>query len=302
MPILDLYSKRQKRLRGEVPDVYQYSEIPKTLRTQIVQVFAEVLGEDRRLKSEEAFALIHKTLCREYGRFELAPSIRSGARTAVNDFVMRAPTEEVLDFLEVAFVVARVYWDDYEFKVSVSASMSPLGAAAELNARFREQGVGFQIESAKIIRTDSQLLHEEAVRPALHLLAEKKYSTINEEFLTAHSHYRAGRHKECLVECLKALESTLKIICTARKWPFSDSDTASKLLDLVFTNGLLPKPLQSEFASLRASLESGIPVLRNRLAGHGQGARSVEVPEYVAAYLLHLSAASILLLLRAHDS
>jgi hypothetical protein len=104
------------------------------------------------------------------------------------------------------------------------------------------------------------------------------------------------------VECLKTLESVLKIICASRKWAYSPNDTASKLLDLVFSNGLLPAALQSEFSALRASLESGVPTVRNRLAGHGQGTTKVEVPEYVASYLLHLTAASVLLLVRAHDA
>ena len=34
MPI-DIFSKRQKRLRGEMPDVYQYDTLPGGLRTQV---------------------------------------------------------------------------------------------------------------------------------------------------------------------------------------------------------------------------------------------------------------------------
>ncbi len=34
--ITDIYSKRQKRLRGEFPDVYQYEDIPNELRNQII--------------------------------------------------------------------------------------------------------------------------------------------------------------------------------------------------------------------------------------------------------------------------
>ena len=31
----ELFSKRQKQLRGEVPEVYQYEDIPQKLRVQI---------------------------------------------------------------------------------------------------------------------------------------------------------------------------------------------------------------------------------------------------------------------------
>jgi hypothetical protein len=38
MALFDLFSKRQKRLRGDVPDVYVYDEIPQVLRVQLVQI------------------------------------------------------------------------------------------------------------------------------------------------------------------------------------------------------------------------------------------------------------------------
>ena len=43
MGIFDLFSKRQKRLRGEAPDVYTYDEIPEPLRVQIVHIFRDIL-------------------------------------------------------------------------------------------------------------------------------------------------------------------------------------------------------------------------------------------------------------------
>lgn len=38
MSTFDLYSKRQKELRGEVPDVYTYESIPQPLKVQIVHI------------------------------------------------------------------------------------------------------------------------------------------------------------------------------------------------------------------------------------------------------------------------
>ena len=105
-----------------------------------------------------------------------------------------------------------------------------------------------------------------------------------------------------MVECLKALESTLKVICRSRAWPYAETDTASRLLAVVFEQKLIPAFLQSEFSSLRSSLESGIPTTRNRLAGHGQGEAPIQVPEHLTAYLLHLTASSILFLIQADRS
>jgi hypothetical protein len=73
----------------------------------------------------------------------------------------------------------------------------------------------------------------EAVKPALELLSDERFAGANAEFLEAHEHYRHGRHAECMNECLKAFESTLKIICKKQKWPFKDTDTAKALIDVV---------------------------------------------------------------------
>ena len=45
MPIFDLYSKRLKRSRGEVSDVYVYDEIPNAARVQIVQMVSDAIGD-----------------------------------------------------------------------------------------------------------------------------------------------------------------------------------------------------------------------------------------------------------------
>jgi len=45
MKAFDLFSKRQKRSRGEVPDVYQYKTIPEVLRVQIVHIIRDAFGD-----------------------------------------------------------------------------------------------------------------------------------------------------------------------------------------------------------------------------------------------------------------
>ena len=59
--------------------------------------------------------------------------------------------------------------------------------------------------------------------------------------------------------------------------------------------------MQSHFTGLRSTLESGVPTVRNKLSGHGQGAEEINVPDYIAAYALHLTASNILLLAKADE-
>ena len=132
------------------------------------------------------------------------------------------------------------------------------------------------------------------------MLSDPMYEGANEEFLSAHEHYREGKYKECLNDCLKAFESTIKSICTQRGWEFNSGDTAKRLIDIVFEHELIPSFMQTHFTALRSTLEAGVPTVRNRLSGHGQGVEEVIVPESVAAYALHLTASNVLLLTRAN--
>jgi len=71
--ILDLFSKRQKRLRGEYPDVYQYTDIPNQLRVRVVHIIKDAFGIDSCVPSfaSETFKQPHDSLAREYGVLSL---------------------------------------------------------------------------------------------------------------------------------------------------------------------------------------------------------------------------------------
>lgn len=174
-------------------------------------------------------------------------------------------------------------------------------AIAELNYRFRDHGVGYQYESGQIIKVDSQFIHSEVIKPALIMLSDRIYKGANEEFLEAHKQYREGNYKDCVNNCLKAFESCLKVICQKRGWNYNKKDTANRLIAIVFDKGLILPSMQSHFTALRSTLESGVPTIRNTQTGHGQGPEKISVPEYIAAYILHLTASNILLLAKADE-
>ncbi|EIZ1200690.1 hypothetical protein MPJ20_004679, partial [Escherichia coli] len=80
------------------------------------------------------------------------------------------------------------------------------------------------------------------------------------------------------------------------------NDTASKLINSCLSQNLIPAYLQSQFTSLKTMLETGIPTIRNKNAGHGQGADIKEVPEELASYMLHLTATNLLFLLKCEKN
>ena len=284
MAIYDIFSKRQKRLRGEVPDVYTYDEIPKALRTQIV------LTLQRAPLYEEIARTVVESLRIEYGVYTLdgagSPVEARGTSFYITElfrFISETHrAEHVLDATELALLYHEEVVDD-------------------INVRFKEHGLGYQFETDKIVRIDSQFIHQEAVKPAFSLLSDPAYASAQDEFLTAHKHYRKGDNKEAIIGACKAFESTMKIICRKRGWAFGDNDTARKLIGVCLKNGLVPLSLQDFMnGGLIKTLESCVPTIRNDNA-HPKEVPT-EVPDYLTSYVLHMTASIIVFLVKAEQA
>lgn len=302
MSIFDLFSKRQKKLRGEVPDVYQYNEIPNKLRVQIIYIIDATLGDIQNYKVAELYTDIHQILCKEYGKFSLTNTPRTPREEIFNFFLQEQDYEHCLDVIEICFsaIYSIVRESPYEFYTS---KQKPDNAIDELNKRFKEAGIGYQFEQGEIIQVDSQFIHSEVVKPVLMLLGkDKDYLGSYSEFITAHEHYRHQRYKECLNECLKAFESVMKAIHKKHSWSISKSDNSKKLVNSCLTNGLIPQYLQTQFCSIGTLLESGVATIRNKGGAHGQGTEIVDVPEYLASYALHLTASNLLFLIKCEEN
>lgn len=313
MGIFDLYSKRQKRLNEPLNDVYTYTDIPEALRVQIVHIWVDALGSPKNYDTwdgqpRETYRFIVEMLCREYGVFKLPFAEKYGDRNhfaELCEFLLKEKNvDRIIDVIEISFRaidnVTREF--NYMHKYSDLANRIADDAINELNQRFLEHSVGYQFTDGNVIRIDSELIHSEIVKPTLTLLHQKQYQGAQDEFLKAHKHYRNGNVKDALVECLKALESTMKVICTKRKWKFPSNANASTLIQVCFDNGLIPLFWNSHFTALRNTLETGVPTARNKLGGHGQGEAVTLVPQHIAAYVIHLTASCITFLVDADSS
>lgn len=299
MPIYKLYSKRQKELRGEMPDIFTYTDFPKGLKVQIVHIIKDAVGEDKSdygsLK-ENLYKSVHDILIREYEVFRLNDNSTFEGQV-LNFFIKESDDEKCLDVVELMFKVINTYVKTSDYYYGTTTEINPEEAIAELNGRFKEHGFGFQFEANEIIKVDSSYVHSEIVKPTINLIWNNRFSGANEEYLKAHEHYRHGRNKECLTECLKAFESTMKIICKEKEWTYSDKDTSKKLINICFQNELIPSFTQNQFTSLRNLLESGVPTIRNRLGGHGQGQVPKTVDDEMTRYALNLTGSNIIFLI-----
>ena len=307
----EVFSKRQQRKQGENPDTYQYETIPDELRVQIFYIWGKMWETpvynnfdelQVSLPTYNAYTSIETTLREEYGVLYLdggdVPNEDGyGFYWVVRNFLLKTEdTNKVIDIIEVSF-----RYIDQVIRYISSDGISPDDAITQLNQRFRQHSVGYQYESGQIVKVDSQYIHSEVVKPALMFLSDPIYEGANEEFLNAHEHYRNDRYKECLNDCLKAFESCLKIICQKRGWSYGEKDTATPLIEIVFDHDFIDPHMKSHFTALGSTLKSGVPTVRNRLSGHGQGPKEIVVPEYIASYILHLTASNVLLLAKADE-
>jgi len=310
MPVYDIYSKRKKRQEnaGRL-DVYKYDEIPEGLRNQVIYIWQTAIGtwqKDPYDRSDEPpesiWIVIHDILCRELGLVSLGKHGDQSFEKCSTFLLGESNIDNILSLIEVSFqMIERVCSEltshgKYVAKITQESD----DAINELNTRFKEHGIGYQYAGSMIIRMDSQYMHTEAVLPAISLLQQPGFEGTSEEFLDAHKNYREGNNKEAISDALKAFESTMKSICILMNWQFPENATAKPLIDICIDNGLIPKPLQGHFGSLRATLENGLPTTSNRLARHGQGEKRIIVPDHYTAYALHLAATNIVFLVEAY--
>jgi hypothetical protein len=304
--IKDIFSKRTAPLKTD-PDVLSYDTLPEPLLNQIVHIWITALGRAddcdpyafRDALSSSAWNSISVGLARELGIPHLAQD-RNACDQAVRFLTAPAtPTKHRLDLIELAAreidTTVRANWWSDERRVA-GITQEPDDALAELNHRFLEHAIGYQYEDRQLVKLSTTYVHAEIVRPALTVLADKRFAPAQGEFLAAHEAYRHGRYSDCLNEALKAFESTMKIICHENRWPYQQSDTASRLIAHMLDNGIVPAAMQQQFSSLRALLESGTPTVRNKTSGHGAGVAPVAPTEAIARFGLHTAAANITLL------
>ncbi|WP_316164810.1 MULTISPECIES: STM4504/CBY_0614 family protein [unclassified Bradyrhizobium] len=307
MAVWELYSKRRKKELGQSADVFTYDSIPSALRTQVVHMWDEAIGVEYGRydteKIQDTYLQIAQILRREYGVFQLSnsrhPEDRREARTdLVVWFLKEEDNERVLDAIELTFQIIDVYCGKEHYLYGRKNRKIVDGVVEELNTRFKEHGVGYHFVEGKLLRVDSQLVHSEIVIPALSILHGKHFAGAQEEFLSAFEHYRHGKKEEALVDACKSFESTMKAICDKRGWAYDQNKaSASDLVNICLSQGLVPSFWQGHFAGLRSVLQSGIPTARNRQAGHGSGTQArPEPPDELVGYVLHLTASTILFL------
>ena len=307
MPIYETFAKRKRNaLMAEMPVIYCQDELPSPLRVQVAHILDSAIGDPSQSadpgtfqRRQQFWRAMHDILAREMGLFTLSPRASNVFHSCRQFLLDWSDVDDVLSLIELAFtMIGTGEFRGLGFQTAEDS-------IDELNIRFREHAIGYQFQGGRIISVESQYLHSETVEPAISLLHDAQFHGPLQEFMQAHEHYRKGNNKDAIVNAQNAFESTMKTICDRRGWDFgAERATASRIIDVVFRHNLIPSEMQSHFTALRSTLESGLPTVRNQpgQGGHGQGSDVVEVPDYLAAYCLHLAATNIVLLIEAHNA
>jgi AbiJ N-terminal domain 4/Domain of unknown function (DUF7014)/HEPN domain len=269
MPIWDFFSSREAEAQRS-GDVWTYDRVPDRLRVQVSNIVREALGttdvHDRDNNARPIYERINATVAHEHGIDSLGDDralahdqVHSCLRTSTN-------TKLWLDVVELCFFSiekVRGPLRSHNRKLA-NITITAAEAVAELNERFRLAGFGYRYEGGNIIRVSSEFLHQEATRPALVLLSDRRFAGANDEFRAAHDHLKAGENKDCIVDASNALESTMKAICEAKGWTYQKGARASDLLKVLREKKLFPEFAEKAFEQLLATLKGVGEVLMDK--------------------------------------
>lgn len=292
----DIYSKRNKK----ASDKLVYDRIDEKLRVQIIRTWKKFFNQYEEETTEELWGQINSIICDEHGKHTLLKNdfrrFKESYRCQ-HYFENSKTLEESFDVIEIVFRAISKIPEIIHQRIS----HSPEEITSELNERFRENDFGFEFTKGRIVRVDNKLLHKDILNQVIQLTNESLFLNANEEFLSALDHLRHRRNKEALNDSLKAFESTMKIIINDMGWGYDEKDTAVKLIQKCLDKELIPKFLQSQFSALRTTLEAGIPTIRNKNSGHGQGPKKIVVPDSLASYSIYMTGTCINYLIELYN-
>ncbi len=302
--IFETFAQRKKLAsRKADADIYTYDKAPSQLRHQIVMALNEGIGPfhdyrsfdmNRVPEANEMWREIDR-VCRKEIYSYLSHLENQNLQIRFCEYLMKIDVmDDFLSALEVGCIMLELLRDkNPEIRRAEGHSQESID---EINRRFQQHSVGYQFENGQIIRIDSKIAHAEIVKPALQLLASPVFAKANEEFLSAHRHYRTGAFKDCVTAANRAFESALKAICDTEGWPYDRGDRASELVTKVTNNGLFTHDFDKSFSAYVAMLKTGLPSVRNDAGGHGEGIAAAAVTAEIARFALNLTASNILFL------
>lgn len=297
------YKFFSQRQRGEdVPDVLQYDDLPVEFRNQFMYILSDVCNS----ANDELAMFLAKQYCREKGFRKLGRYVIHDSNTAfqaLEEYVEKSTDDELLDLID--FICSTLNWlissQNFTRYLLYETPNVIRHAFVELNGRFKQHNLGYEVTKGQLMRIDNQVVHAQYIKPALQLLCDEEFVGAEDEYRNAFEARCAGNNKDAILNAGKCFESVLKTICEKKKYSFNpQKDTANTLVNILKAQGFFPEYLESHLNGIITTLQSGAPTVRNKVAGHGQGSEITEAPDCLVDYVLGLVAVNSVLLVKLY--
>jgi len=314
-PIKDLFHRRMKSLKGEIPDYYNY-DLDNKIRHKIIGTILDchfcINAEPAfRRPGYDEFNDFVVSLERTFGR---NISVKYDVIDKIQDFMFHCSVDKFLSAIEILVTLKfnnmhRVYYRDhienYTYKESNKETLSSL--INTINEIFKIEKVGYEIIPAGldklpfiVVPFNSKYLYLETTKKPMSLMHNEDFKGALNEFEEALDEYRKGEYKDAILKATKSYESTLKTILDL-KLPspsYSNSDNIPKLVDKIKDDAEIIDPnLQTVFDSFWSVIKNGPPNIRNLVGAHGQGLDIKKVEKSYADFVLRLSGTYIVFLI-----
>lgn len=155
----------------------------------------------------------------------------------------------------------------------------------KLNQIFDLHQCPWRIADGEFFKLDADFMGERLSAIAHDALAANRFSGASEEYAKARQELAAGDIKDGIFYATKSFESVMKVL-TGDAHASADQLIKHMVEQNYFDD--LPESIRQGFAQ---QVMKTLPFLRNKLAGHGQGADIVTVPPAYGELALQLAAA-----------
>jgi hypothetical protein len=153
-----------------------------------------------------------------------------------------------------------------------------------INDAFTDFGCPWRLSDGAFFKIDTEFLDEEVLERTVQLLGGAKFKGASEEFKTALEKLTDGAIRDAISYASHSVESTLKAATGVA------AGDATQLVAQFIKSGNMDDIPSSKAKAIAKALQ-GAAILRNELAGHGQG-QSVVIPSRAyGALAVHLAGA-----------
>lgn len=153
----------------------------------------------------------------------------------------------------------------------------------EVNEAMMDFECPWRLSDGRFFQIDAGFLHAEIIQKGEDILREKGFEGAHDEFREAREDLVDGKNKDVILKAFKSFESTLKTVLNQH------SGDIMELLRLFREKGFMDDIPEAPAKAVGKTVLRSLAILRNELAGHGQGNAVLDVPRHYAVLAIHLA-------------